>query len=40
MNKMISRTIIYSIIGFTILGATERFKEELFNGMKDQNRSQ
>ena len=37
MNKMISRTIIYSIIGFTILGATERFKEELFNGMKYRN---
>ena len=34
---MISRTIIYSIIGFTILGATERFKEELFNGMKYRN---
>ncbi len=37
MNKMISRTIIYSIIGFTILGATERFKQELFNGMKYRN---
>ena len=37
INNFLTKSILFGLITFTFLGATERFKEELFKAMKYRN---
>ena len=37
IHNLLTKSILFGLIAFTFLGATERFKEELFKAMKYRN---